>query len=337
MQSQEAIFARAAASYLLAWMAQHTESVVKYDQFLTQLFNLWITAVPPSNGNAREQIWTRFSRFVSSNDYISFWTALYNKSLVQGTPLLSFFLTFQYFTRQWKQTYSVNAVIENTELCHMSLDEMNGLWYVAGFVIRETIKKMICRQNVTANYEKSQAAIILHSFLEDGELVVDDMECEDDNDNGNRDKSTGWFDAINRGGLFKCTNDFYKFMSVLEMQVKCHLPLAGKMGQIGVVHQVTNDIIKKPVVTEEWKRLVKEEVTGSDLSQLEISILTEIVSKYFKVRVHGYTSKTTELYKLATHTHLQKSKSLRSKLSAAEYYCPFLFQYYLNITIDNCV
>ena len=46
----------------------------------------------------------------------------------------------------------------------------------------------------------TQIAIIL-SFIEDGE-ELDDQEDET--------MSTTWFDAINRGGLFKCTNDFYK-------------------------------------------------------------------------------------------------------------------------------
>ena len=193
-------------------MGQNPQGVGEYDHFLTGLFNLWITSVPPTDSSAREKIWSRFSQFVSSKDYVAFWSSLYNKSGIQGTPILAFFITYTYFTRQWTTMYPIEAnstcsVASYNEASHLSPDEENALWYVAGYVIRKVMKISL---RSGASQEVIQIATLL-SFIEDGEELDDD---DISDDQGDETLSTAWFDAINRGGLFKCTNDFYKFMSV---------------------------------------------------------------------------------------------------------------------------
>ena len=55
----------------------------------------------------------------------------------------------------------------------MTPDELNGVWYVAVYFVRETMKAM-SRQPRGKEYEWSNAAILLHSFLEDSEETTDD-------------------------------------------------------------------------------------------------------------------------------------------------------------------
>ncbi len=305
--SHEATSAKEAALNLQTWMGQNPQGVGEHDRFLTGLFDLWITSVPPTDSSAREKIWFRFSQFVSSNDYVAFWSSLYNESGIQGTPILAFFITYTYFTRQWTTMYPVKAnstcsVVSGAS--HLSPDEENALWYVAGYVIRKVMKSLTSGQNATR--EAGQIAIVL-SFLEDAEDLDDD-----DDDQGDETLSTAWFDAINRGGLFKCTNDFYKFMRVLEWQVKCHLDEGN--GHIGRVDQVSEAISNEPIVSNEWITLLEEEATATNTHTL----LKAIISIYFKVRLYGYANKKMEQFKQSTHTQLQKSKSLRSRLNAEQ-------------------
>ena len=308
--SHEATSAKEAALNLQAWMGQNPQGVGEYDHFLTGLFNLWITSVPPTDSSAREKIWSRFSQFVSSKDYVAFWSSLYNKSGIQGTPILAFFITYTYFTRHWTTMYPIEAnstcsVASYNEASHLSPDEENALWYVAGYVIRKVMKSL----RSGASQEVIQIATLL-SFIEDGEELDDDIS----DDQGDETLSTAWFDAINRGGLFKCTNDFYKFMRVLELQVKCHLHEAGNEPHchIGRVDQVSDTISKEPRVSDAWITLLDE------ATDTHTTLLKAIVCIYFKVRMYGYTNKKMEQFKQSTHTQLQKSKSLRSRLNAEQ-------------------
>ena len=57
--------------------------------------------MPTTNKVVREQIWIRFSQFVSSSHYVMVWTSLYNTAGIQRCPILSFDLTYSMFKNHW--------------------------------------------------------------------------------------------------------------------------------------------------------------------------------------------------------------------------------------------
>ena len=83
---------------LLTWCGESSnkDAIKGYDQYFTELFNLW-TSTPTTNKVVREQIWIRFSQFVSSSHYVMVWTSLYNTAGIQRCSILSFDLTYSMF------------------------------------------------------------------------------------------------------------------------------------------------------------------------------------------------------------------------------------------------
>ena len=52
--------------------------------------------------------------------------------------------------------------------------------------------------------------MVLKSFKEGDEEALDET----------HEKSTKWFNTINKGGLTRCTNEFYNFITSLEKEMK---------------------------------------------------------------------------------------------------------------------
>ena len=138
VSSPEATAAKNAALGLMNWTtSDQSENINKYNTYLLQLFNIWIS-VTPTTSKIREEIWRRFSLFTSSSHYTSFWSSLYNEARVQGSPVLSLYLTYIYFIRHWKiihPTKSTLPINTSSETSHLSYDEENALLYVGGYII----------------------------------------------------------------------------------------------------------------------------------------------------------------------------------------------------------
>ena len=110
----EARSAQQTATELHQWFnrAESADSS-PYECYLTHLFNLW-TSVPPVNSSVREQIWQRFSCFISSQEYVMFWTGLYSKAkTTASSPHLSLYLTQSLFIRFWTHKYPISQNTTN--------------------------------------------------------------------------------------------------------------------------------------------------------------------------------------------------------------------------------
>ena len=167
--------------------------------YIQQLFNMW-TSIPPKTTQIREQIWKRFSQFTSSTDYIIFWNGFYETIGIQNSPVLSFYVTYTLFIRHWQHKYPTKQDLHNTnEVSHLTYNEQNTLWYLAGYIIRKIKKQM-----------KGKEELIDTFIEEDMEDSDDDEECS----------AKDWLKLIDRGGLTKCTNDFYIFLRAVELELK---------------------------------------------------------------------------------------------------------------------
>ena len=199
--SDESRLARETAQKIEKYLLdqQNKASIKQHEVFLTKLFNMW-TSIPPKTTQIREQIWKRFSQFTSSTDYIIFWNGFYETIGIQNSPVLSFYVTYTLFIRHWQHKYPTKQDLHNTnEVSHLTYNEQNTLWYLAGYIIRKIKKQM-----------KGKEELIDTFIEEDMEDSDDDEECS----------AKDWLKLIDRGGLTKCTNDFYIFLRAVELELK---------------------------------------------------------------------------------------------------------------------
>ncbi len=168
----------------------HVLIVQCFEKYLLGLFDMWIS-VPPTSKKIRKQIWQRFSEFTSSNDYNIMWNSLHTAMGVEGSPVLSFYITYNLFIRRWENKYPTKEPLHNKSnvLPHLTYDEQNALWYVAGYLLRQ----------VKINLKKRKASDDILAMIES----LEDKEISDTNDDGKEEilDSRKWFDLINRGGL----------------------------------------------------------------------------------------------------------------------------------------
>ncbi|XP_019862720.1 PREDICTED: uncharacterized protein LOC109591422 [Amphimedon queenslandica] len=297
VSSTEASKAKENALQLKEWMEKNPEYLL-FDQYLSQLFALWIS-VPPTTSLIREQIWNRFMSFISSNQYTLFWKNLHLKAGTTHSPILSFHLTYSYFTFTLKLKYPTTIssieMSRSPETSHLQYDEENAIWYIGGYIIRQ-IKK---RSQYTHLHD------MIDSFLE--------AESDDDDDVGgdikdSQDHAQQWLNLINRGGLLKCSNDFYQLLRCVEFEMKAILPpTSSNIGELGVLSKT---IAEKETVLEMWKILQNYDTENTD------KLKEEIISIYIKIRIKAYLMKSMEALKKAKEKkNIQKSLSFRSAIN----------------------
>lgn len=198
-----------------------------YDTYFKYFFNLWIS-VPPTSSTIREQIWIRFVQFTSSEVYTAFWKKLYVAANVKESSVLSFFLTYNYFITLWEKKYPTKQKDRSTETSHLTFDEKNALWYIGGYIIRKVKRKITSMKN--EDKDKDDLLVVLDCFVD---ADHDELEGSTDSDDNDDVADTHiWVNSINRGGLIKCTNNFYSFLRAVELELKCSLtPDTQHLGQ----------------------------------------------------------------------------------------------------------
>ena len=312
IESTEAIMAKKMALSLKEWMTLETNkgSLVEYEQYLLLLFNLWMS-VPPVSSKIREEVWMRFNLFISSNEYKVLWTGIYQKVGIDGSPVLSFYITYNYFISKWKSKFSLNhqPTYSVNETSHLTYDEESALWYIGGYVIRQVRKKIKSSKSI------DELLPILNSFLEDDDPTVTGEADESPSKENEADDEHAdvrlWLISINRGGLLKCTNDFFSYLRVVELEMK--KLFSTSQTYLGNPNEIASEICSRPSVENAWSALTSMQHTGTS-EDLKLQIL----KLYVKIRVHCFVHKTIEHYKREKALNLQKTKSLRSKVHAAE-------------------
>ena len=294
--SAEAHLAKETAQKIKIYLLdpQTKESLKPYESFLIQIFDLW-TSIPPKTSPIREQIWRRFSVFTSSTDYITFWKGFYSLIGITGSPVLSFYITYTLFIRYWSSKYPANELHHDaSEVSHLTYEEQNALWYVAGYILKKVKKEV-----------KGNEGIIDY-FIEEG-TDTDNEEIEDDCNAQN------WLNIIDRGGLTKCTNDFYTFLRAVELELKSLLEKSLD-STLGHPKTVIQTLLEKVSIIDSWNILVTPLPDSSSAD----TIKQKILQLYVTVRSFAFTTKKMEQHKISNKENIQKSKSLRSKLQASK-------------------
>ena len=187
------------------------------------------------------------------------------------------------FTHQWMQSYPLQEQgTAHSQQKQLTTDEKNALWYVGGYVIKALNEKITSKHS--AGGCNNEALLALETFKESDEIIDDD--CKEIEEQNNKE----WFEAINRGGLTRCTNDFYIFLTNVEITLK------------GILLGTSSHLINKSKVLEElktngkisgsWNILVKSIDT-----EIATFLLDMLLNFYTDFRVFAHANRTMESYK----------------------------------------
>ena len=140
---------------------------------------------------------------------------------------------------------------------------------------------------------------------------IEDMVEESDDDS---DTSSTWLDLVDRGGLFRVSNEAFAFFISIEQVIRHHLQTKKikALGE-GKREEIVRNIVENDEVKLNWT------LVGIELSEGERSTLLQLfATEWTTLRGFSFVGSFMELYKQASRKSLQKSKGLRTKLNTAE-------------------
>lgn len=282
--------------------------LLSVDKYLLDLFQTWVS-VPPTSSKIREQIWLHFSQFTSSDEYSILWTSFSNTMGVPCSPSLCFYITFNYFITTCKTMYpsAHQKTIQAPEMSHLTYDEQNALWYIGGYIIRQV------RRKVETHKSKDDLLDIMDGFIDDVDRDSDSEQDDIENMESENDGARAWLNAINRGGLVKCSNNLYLVIRAIEVKLKSKLQLMSEADHLGTPHEISINVASDTAVKQVWNKIIESTQISEETTN---ELRTLILELYVKVRLHAFTRKTMEHFKQNKLQSIQKSKSLRSKLNA---------------------
>lgn len=169
-------------------------------------------------------------------------------------------MTYHYFIRLWESKYPTTANITKciTETTYISYDEENAVWYIGGFIIRKVrrkIKALDVKDDLLAMLEKFEGK----EDMEDESLTGDDEESVD---------TKKWITLIDRGGLVKCSNNFYSFLRSVELEIKDKI--SHDSNQFGKPNEIATVISGKPGIKEIRKFITEDKLSPGSEQILQI-------------------------------------------------------------------
>ena len=170
--------------------------------------------------------------------------------------------------------------------------EENALRYAAGYVVRSVRDKLLkCR---TTNRDAMLCGL-------------SDMCLPDDVSH----TSETWLNAVDRGGLVHINHTTFKLFYAIEMELRNHLTVSRVTDMNDEFKYKVKTAIFDDVDVKYYMDCVTEDLEDDERKEL----LEKMVNLYITVRGFSFVRSWLEMYKQAEKVKLQKSKSLRNKLS----------------------
>lgn len=304
LDSEEIKLARKTAVMLTNYFSkpENGSALTALEAYFSDVYEIWFT-VPPITSKIREKVWQRFSLFTSSDDYNSIWNGVFRViGAQQPSSTLAFYTSFHLFIRLWEHKFPIKIQNESrmTTPCDLTYDERNAIWYVGGYVLRKIQMEMNSEDN---------AKEILEGLM-DG----DETGENEDSDNATLEMShEQWLASINRGGLTKCSNDFYEYLLTVEQRMQKLLFEMETNSSLGNPKEQIEIITSDELVQQSWIHALRREPMSTQ-HQLETLIQTKVISLYLKIRAFAFTKKKIEQYKIDKQEGLQKTKGLRKQI-----------------------
>ncbi len=174
----------------------------------------------------REKMWMKFHAARTSKDFLLSWEKLMKESLEKtASPIFFQHITDVIFKKMIKQytPVSLEASQGEARATNLTYEEENALYYTAGYVIRETKRKL--DKKTCGTVDNPAITGELNCCIV--ELSEDFEECND----SDKPSASDWTRKINRGGLCFVNNPTYQLFYSMEMAIRQELasPQASKV------------------------------------------------------------------------------------------------------------
>jgi hypothetical protein len=122
-----------------------------------------------------------------------------------------------------------------------------------------------------------------------------------------------WINKVNRGGLFKLSNNTFNLFVCIEKQVQHLLPIYMAKAESDS-HTFKETIVKQITQCEdvEWNWTLLSQCIDTESNAIEL--LEAIVTLWVTIRGHSITATWMEVYKVAMKKTTKKNPALRKTL-----------------------
>ena len=199
----------------------------------------------------------------------------------------------------FKQLILAQTAVEEPDLQPvqpLTCEDANVIRYAAGYVCRKVYEKI--RKSSRPNKDE-----LLQSITD----LVDANRGQEPSPT----PTTAWIMEVDRGGLWHVKEGTFMLFQAMEEEVREHFRM-GKVSTIGAGYRATvvNKIIDNGDVEFYWCMLT------TDLSSVDADTLLQmLVELWVTIRGFSFVSGWIELYKQEKKENLQRSKSLRKKIT----------------------
>ena len=264
---------------------------------------LKIVEKTPGNKKTNERMFINLFDYIQSDEYIHLWTTVTAAASTTPSRLLYYYVT----TTLYKTLLFTHKPVNHTsdtctsDFTYLTPDEQGALKYVAGYLIRNSVKKAM-KQN---QRNKETIVYSLYCFLEDPEETQDQQELPQ--------TILEWCRIVDRGGLFHCTNEFTHFLTSVETVTKSTMKRGNeKLFNIALLKQT---LLQDHAVSSWWSTLR----TQGDINDDKISadLLNSLLTDYINLRGFAFAARWMEMYKTENKKVIDKTKGLRTKLQTS--------------------
>ena len=252
-----------------------------------------------------EQMWSGYHQLIVGDELSSLWHNTLERT--ENPLFLQQFM--QLVTRRVMDEIVKTAfVLDDQESASpqdqpLKAEEEQALRYVAGYIPMKLKKKYEKHPN---NERASKYFECLNAMNEEtgGDCDVDFLQY-----------TKLWVEQVNRGGLFRVSDDAYLLFREMELISRRVLSVGRVTSHptLKIQQELEEAILKNPSIAAHWNTLLTK-VEDLDLDSDESDeLLGVIVDKWVKIRGHSFASGWVEQYQIATKQSTKK-KGLRKTL-----------------------
>lgn len=285
---------------------EHKDEVLKFSKILTSTFEEHITQVTHSvkaRTSKQQKIWSSFHQLRFCKTLYSTWSQFITSLHADGLnsdnrPLQQ--AVFEELYKMCVEDSLSSCKVEDrpTSDSPLTVDELNVVRYVGGYVARSLLRK----------YEKMNTLVALQFVDCLGEMAVD-------GEGGNAlDYTKIWMDKVNRGGLYPLNDQAFSLCVSIEKRTRELLPK--HLAQPGCNEDAFTEKVHDKVLEDDdvqffWTLLCQETTLAEDSEAL----LKEFIKLWITIRGFSVAASWMQVYKDKEKKNTTKSTGLRKSIS----------------------
>ena len=285
---------RKLAEKLLTWIAINQEVSQEFQKEVTSELTKCIRIAGKKNACGKEsrgKTWSAYHSLRISQSYTTLWNTFISRTISEPCPLLCQYVGHFIFKELLKKHHPVPQVVSKATQFDPTYEEINGIRYAAGWVVRAVGKKV----KKLALLEKKDLEACLCTLVDDtGDEFMESQE---------------WSNTIDRGGLTKVNNLTFELFAMMEKAFRSMICTSHPVLQIPA--ECAQEIKADEDVQFVWC------LTSPDWTEASSTALLDmLVDEWIKIRGFSYASSCVEKYKAEQRKTTQKRKGLRKQLQS---------------------